>query len=461
MEQNGVLKFIKIDLSFCLLTLLPIFVIISQFADWVSIVATVVTLAGLCLIKDEQKFNVIGFILPMAVALKFMGYHIFFAVIIAFFALYMLIKALVVKKITINIASFVSFIAIIVFMFLPIGPIDYFKFGFSGLLILMVLYAIVFYAFRNEVSLESFATYSFAGLIASAAAFIILVLARQTSITQYGRLGLLFENVNHLSEYCAAMIGLLSVCFFTSKKRIRFLVFLLIALIVGLLTKSKSFYILAAVVAIIDFIYFAVTEPKNKKYNIIVPVVSALIAIIIIASVAGFLVRMKGTAFNLNSLTTFRVDIWRNAIKQFTHSALTIIFGAGMGAHVETYPNLLTSHNIYLEYLSKLGIVGVLLLSLLIVFLIKAARKTRKVKPRVIYYLPMLVLLLYGLVESMILNFAMDIMLPLSIVLPLILPIKTSQNQENFALPNEARVKGVDGANGESKHELKNDDGDK
>ena len=123
----------------------------------------------------------------------------------------------------------------------------------------------------------------------------------------------------------------------------------------GLLTYSKSFFIL---IAIVYAVYILLLLGK-RKYKLAVAIIAVTaIAISIAMQIEGSPLRIIFYRFsmanNMDDLTTGRIVLHMRYLKAITDSAAAFIFGYGLDA-----PFLgLSPHNLYLEILYYLGLVG-------------------------------------------------------------------------------------------------------
>ena len=95
----------------------------------------------------------------------------------------------------------------------------------------------------------------------------------------------------------------------------------------------------------------------------------------------------------IDILTTGRLDKWKIYITPWKNSLRTIFFGVGLSFD---YGTVFSSHSLYLGYLSRLGICGLLMITLFVYVCIFKDHHQNKLN-----YLPILIVLLICMVEDM------------------------------------------------------------
>lgn len=166
----------------------------------------------------------------------------------------------------------------------------------------------------------------------------------------------LFVDPNYFGTFLLLAITIifqLYLCGIISLKRL--LVLVSVDIFAGLLTLSKSFLLtIIALLIILDFFVW-----RNKKKSTALGVTIALIACGFFAFLGNFspvsliLGRFKGQT-EMNEITTGRYELWERYYESITASVDKILIGNGLDA-----PLLIQgSHNLYLEILYFVGIVG-------------------------------------------------------------------------------------------------------
>ncbi len=216
-----------------------------------------------------------------------------------------------------------------------------------------------------------------------------------TDIDNIKRFSGLLPHMNTLSIWCASLMSLLLYLFFSKKiGYIQFYGYLLLVLVMGLASVSKSFLLIGAVLLII---YLIGSLVKNWKFGIIQIIVLAIGVVCfcvfcpdILQSLSARFIGYSGKTL-INKITTGRYAIWVKGINAWLENAKTIIFGVG-----GTYKKNL--HNTYIEILVKYGVVGALLVCVFIAYFVVLSMKNTVKK--FYNYIPLIATLLYMLVEE-------------------------------------------------------------
>lgn len=159
----------------------------------------------------------------------------------------------------------------------------------------------------------------------------------------------------------------------TDKRYLLLRVFLFILFsIFGILTISKSFFVCYC--SIIIFVALCNVK-KNLK---VVLVVFALFLGFIAINPFGILDNISarfGKFDDFNSMTTGRYDIWIMYFERINSSEIGLLLGCGADAR---YVNGRAAHNMYIETIYKVGVIGLLIYTICYVSIIIYHRKTIK-----------------------------------------------------------------------------------
>lgn len=223
------------------------------------------------------------------------------------------------------------------------------------------------------------------------------------------RLQLLNFQVNHLYILCIFIISYLCYFLLKPQKKSKWdisvgIIGIVFALTVGILTLSKTFMVLLAL-AVLFAIISAFVVYKKKAFKIIIPIIvvcGALVGIFwskfVMIVHRFFNYNIEGANFIydfFNTLTTGRIDIWREFLQESASSPLKIIFGVGLFTKdvVDIGP-----HNFYIGLFYRFGIVGIIALGVLVWAYVRSAGK--KLKTNFISIVPLLMFFLTGLQEA-------------------------------------------------------------
>lgn len=169
-----------------------------------------------------------------------------------------------------------------------------------------------------------------------------------------------------------------------------------IAIVFGVMTYSKSYALCLFLVAVMAI--FGAPKRVKKGLFMALPLI-LLLGIIFSAKIESiwnvFLDRFNtGGDFDINDLTTGRVDIWKNYIVMIGSSLSSVLFGNG----IQTIEGLSAAHNTYLEILFKFGGLGFFIdLALVWVSYKLIARKSIKINVANITMIGVVVVLLFNL----------------------------------------------------------------
>lgn len=204
------------------------------------------------------------------------------------------------------------------------------------------------------------------------------------------RLRLFTLNVNHLAMFCAFSIAyLLSLVIskdfggdfkFLKDKHFWFRCgYIVVLLAVGMLTMSKAFLLVVALM-VLYVLLFVILKYKLKSLWFVLAMAGALGVCCLIAKdyISSILTRFVAyDSWNglLSKMTTGRSEIWAMYLNEFASSALNVLFGVGL-----LTADLFSKgpHNVFVYLIYRLGVVGVVALSVLIYLYIKQGKTNFK-----------------------------------------------------------------------------------
>lgn len=179
----------------------------------------------------------------------------------------------------------------------------------------------------------------------------------------------LFETPNVPAMICEMALALLGFFIVSKQYDKKDIVVFILFTIMGVLTLSKTFFILL-VIMLLTLLIFNIKSIKKIKRNTwiifgIIAVVGIILCVIFFKDILFFVRRflnldVLGVGFEqfMNTLTTTRYDLWKEYVLYLIENPLILIFGRGLGAPIigQTSP-----HNMYLSTLYQMGIIGVAL----------------------------------------------------------------------------------------------------
>lgn len=120
----------------------------------------------------------------------------------------------------------------------------------------------------------------------------------------------------------------------------------------GLMTSSKSFFLMLAIIAVL----YIVHSFKNKDYFAAVCgiVIIAVVVVLTINGTIGLFANFMARLRYSDDITTGRTDIWLRYIKHILDSPLNLIFGFGIAAPILRK----AAHSTYIDFIYFYGLVG-------------------------------------------------------------------------------------------------------
>ena len=410
----------RVAVNIVILATLCLCSMVTQFMN-IALLVVVAIIFVLTPFKEEI-FYYLMFLAPFASSLRLFDLELVYITLLAFGNVCLFIKLVFEKKVRINWFILISFILLFVYMFMPIGEYNFKRFGYIGLIAVIILSSYNIYSYRDKLSVSKLAKFGLFGLIYASLLTIFLSYFPEinkfiilTYSGEFKRFNALFTNPNHLSEFCVVLISLFASVIICDNHKRKNILFFIISLIIGYLSYSKSFMLLCGLVLFILLVYSIIFCYKNANYKKHLLWVLPIFVVIIAVTGYVFLQRsgILSGEFNLDSITTDRVDIWINALKEVAKSPISLIFGLGMASELITSGGYLSTHNIYIEFFQRLGIVGTLILLVIILYCFVTALKKNKV--HFSSFIPLFIVMCYGLAESLILNMCMIYLIPISI----------------------------------------------
>jgi len=207
-------------------------------------------------------------------------------------------------------------------------------------------------------------------------------------------------------NYCSVMIitalALLCVLYYYKSIGMEFWIFGAILAPLGFLTYSKSYFLCIAMLALILIVY--VLLPKHKGWAVIA--LFGGIALIVIA-LSGKIEIFNTIIdrFSSKDLTTGRTDLNREYLSYITSNAKILFFGEGLTADrfVGTGNNV---HNIYIELLYKLGIIGAILYVATLCIAMKKSNTEPRAPKTIMNFVPALFVVVMFAFLAGVLNYA-------------------------------------------------------
>ncbi len=229
-------------------------------------------------------------------------------------------------------------------------------------------------------------------------------------------------------NYCAVMIvvtlSLLCVLYYYKQIGVEFWLFAAILAPLGFLTYSKSYFLCIAMLAV--FLILFVLFPKHKGW--------AAFSLFGVAVLFYLTLSGKIEVFNMiinrlkmGDLTSGRDTLNKNYLTYIFNNFEVLFFGEGIS--VERFSGVSNNvHNIYIELLFKLGIVGSIIYIVTLFFMFKRTTNEQCVKRHFIDYVPALfIIVMFGFLAGV-----LDYTLPFYLIIAYVAfnynPISSHEN---------------------------------
>ncbi len=397
---------LKTNYTFLICCLLTFIYLTSGYWKWLEIGVSLCALVFMIFLPIKESFCV--FMYLHCFTRSNIGYDSCFMVTLIGYCIILLVKYIigvkkkqypVYKKLLISIIVFyVITTAISLFKPIYMGSFLYYVY-------LPIAYLIL--CMRKDISISKGMNYMFGGLVASCLLAIIFgfIPYFQYPIIPGSRFQAFLNNTNYL--YIRAIFILCYYMFrFGSNKisSLKFLTIFLICSIISLSTKSKTGIAMLALMTVIFIIaYLAQDFKKRIKIVSIFLVVLTGVCLVgykfIIETIQRFISDFSSKDI-VNSLLTFRDEIWIRYLYEICRSPWTALFGHGILkqqifiAHIFGHTE---THNFYLFLLYRFGIIGTVGLGYIVSLFVKCINKE---KPKFIAYLPLIFILLEGMCDN-------------------------------------------------------------
>ena len=196
-----------------------------------------------------------------------------------------------------------------------------------------------------------------------------------SNIGIYSRANPGFSSTWDFGRSLSISIAFVVVGFLKTKRRF-LLNCVLVLIMLYFLIQCGRFSMLLGLGALLICIPFAYGTDKSLRqrvmYTTVMIIVMAIVSYILIRYVYSSMVELRGYGASENG----RFDVWSTYFNYLSEHPLVVVFGVGGGAisSIASYLNTATAHNIVLEKLVEVGIVGFILFILFFITLYR--RKT-------------------------------------------------------------------------------------
>ena len=194
-------------------------------------------------------------------------------------------------------------------------------------------------------------------------------------------------NPNYYTMDVSVAMGCLVTTMCTQKMKPIYMVLFGVLAIFGLMSVSKSFLIVFALMVVI-LLLNSLRQGATTFLKISAALILAGVLILTFAreSVETYIIRLNddANAESLSAITTGRGEIWIEYIKTMLKDFKTLFLGAGLGERLEK-----GSHNTYIEMVYHIGLIG----SALYFFVLKSSVAIKKFPKNILYYVPFVIIL--------------------------------------------------------------------
>ena len=194
-------------------------------------------------------------------------------------------------------------------------------------------------------------------------------------------------NPNYYTMDVSVAMGCLVTTMCTRNMKPIYMVLFGVLAIFGLMSVSKSFLIVLALMVVI-LLLNSLRQGTTTFLKISAALILAGVLILIFAreSVETYIIRLTtDSSGDVSSITPGRGQIWLEYIKAILKSLKIMFWGAGLGAELKRAP-----HNTYLEMIYCIGLVG----AAIYLFVLKSSIAIKKLPKNILYYVPLLILLI-------------------------------------------------------------------
>jgi len=281
--------------------------------------------------------------------------------------------------------------------------------GILPKLYIFILMFVFIFLSRGRVDLNKFTKYFIASILFSC---VISSIGFATGLINYEvfmwenevegvwRFTGIYPHCNVLVRTCILAMCLLLINIFKQPKKIVNYILLIILAGIGLITASKSFLMLLAVLSLIVLIYSFI-KTKNKKvwwkfFGLFILVLG--IACVALIPYIQMMYKRFVSYFTdgsvLDMITTGRVSIWKDFYKDFISNPVYILFGKSFMGKI---PVAIGIHNTFLALVYQYGIIGSLIFGVFAVIMLK---NTTGYSRNFATYIPIILMLVSGLTED-------------------------------------------------------------
>lgn len=385
--------------------ILTICCFISLFWQWFSLL--VIAYCVFCFISTDTEtcLGISVFLIPFHNVLRIADITIVVYLIYISCFVVTFFKLLKNKELKFNKIISIFLLILLAYSLLPFGTYKMIRWRWLSTFFIIIGTCFVFKQLLGKIEFSKIVYCLLLGLAVSS--FFRIVLNSNSFINKFQfnndplRFEALMINPNYLSEACAMICAALLVLLYKHKNQIFTSVCFMLAMCIGLSTRSKSFILLSIIFIAVFLIYFLKMAIKKKSVLWQILLYSSFAIGIVLAI---FFIRSRidfNTEISLTQLLSNRNTIWSMALKELSENPVNLIFGLGVGSEIR-WEQAQTCHSVYLEILQKFGIVGTLIFLSLTIYCLVLLFKKYDIKRNLINLLPIITLAIYSLTDTII-----------------------------------------------------------
>ncbi|MBE5758070.1 MAG: hypothetical protein E7345_03980 [Clostridiales bacterium] len=397
------------------LMILTILFFLNCFWGEMSYVTFTFLLVIVFLSELDNGFTYLVYSIPFClVGGDISGFLFIFSVVVFMIKGY--VKMIVVDKKPIDKKFAICFVLFIIYLLLPFGEYNDNKIIKFVVIVGLVLVAYLMTKYPREFRIKINVNILALSLLISIMCFSTYFISdylQETIVLFYLddfiRFQALLGNPNILAMICEICLSLVLYFMLSNSNKISWVeIFSLVVFtIVGVSTFSKTFLLLLCVMILCLCVFLL------KKYPIYGLAVLAVISIIALLFslfksdlVTTYITRFFDVGDGvgetseevLDQLTTHRSGLWITYLKYLFQYPISLIFGMGLGTGQIGGES---THNIYISSLYQMGIVGVTIFVLTLVFMLKEFKKEYPLALTKAFIIPLVVCGMLGMVEDL------------------------------------------------------------
>ncbi|MGM9645593.1 MAG: O-antigen ligase family protein [Eubacteriales bacterium] len=340
-------------------------------------VAFAINAVATVMLKSKESFYILLFIMPFGLIYKYPG------VTLSFLTLIEIVMAFVIlfryKKIKSSLLFLLTFITLYFIL-----RMNTYYMAIPKLIVSYLIVAVFIKSYDKD-SVSRYIDYFILGLILSSVLGIfkesIPSLLSYYSDMNYDyidgertlRFSGLFNDPNYFSiALIAAMVMLIFLKKYKNYPIGRFYLFFTALSVLGLLTYSKSFILMYAVVLVLEVAFNLKSQHKLQSFAEIL-LIAVLFAIVFLGKIE-IINKIFSRFTNSQGLTTGRSDIWEKYWKVIESKEIYKWFGLGLDA---PYVAEKAAHNLYIEMIYYSGYVGLILFLISWIGIVFSSHKNR------------------------------------------------------------------------------------